>query len=484
MSEPETDTNTQGPRPEDDSIPAQEETPNPAKNSNETSEETSKPQPEVPQNNKPEVTSNPTVEVTANPKPEVTSNPTPEVSSNPSQEVTVNPKLEVASNPTPEVTSYPEPEVASNSTPEVTPDLPADEHQAEDSNKQPSTETADPSDSPPTGPPNSVPGGGEDNTVENGGNDPPPTVLHRHISVPTMSFDEKREFYHQILSPCGELSPSLKEMAESELNETDSVRSEKLLELRKMLTNEADTEKGDAVSEFFGGKKDSYLIRFLRTKKFDVKKTYEMMSAYVKFRAKYQSVTDQLTYNGVRHALEQSFPGVLPVKDKQGRVVIMYDTGSWDHNKISFDEMLASFLFLLENLVENEENQIRGFVVLETYEDYHISQAMQLKASDVRKLVDMLQGAFPGRFKGFHVIRQPWYFSMVMALGRPFMKNKLASRIFVHGNNLKKLYEWISPQHLPEKYGGIGEDYDPQPLLEELRDTLLQRGDFTIAQTS
>ncbi|XP_067653407.1 retinaldehyde-binding protein 1-like [Haliotis asinina] len=453
MSEPETDKNTQGPKPEDGSIPAQEETPNSAKHEKSNENET--------------------------PKPEVTSNPIPEVTSTPTPEVT--------SSTTPEVTSSTTPEVTSNSSPELTPNLPADEHPVEDPNKQLATETEGLSDSRPTDPPNSVPNRGEDRTVEEGGPLPvgnePPTILQRHISVPTMSFDEKREFYRQILSPCGELSQSLKEKAESELNETDSIRSEKLLELRKMLTNEGDTEKGDSVSEFFGGKKDSYLVRFLRTKKYDVKKTYEMMSAYVKFRAKYQSITDQLTFNGVRHALEQSFPGVLPVKDKQGRVVIMYDTGSWDHNKISFDEMLASFLFLLENLVENEENQIRGFVVLETYENYHISQAMQMKASDIKKLVDMLQGAFPGRFKGFHVIRQPWYFSMVMTLARPFMRNKLASRIFVHGNNLKKLYEWISPQHLPEKYGGIGEDYDPQPLLEELRDTLLQKGDFTFAQT-
>ncbi|XP_046332382.2 retinaldehyde-binding protein 1-like [Haliotis rufescens] len=449
MSEPDTRTNTTGPNPKENSIPVPEDTPNPAKQEDNT----------IP------------TEETSNPKPEVTSNPTPEVTSNPTPEVT--------SNPTPEVTTHPSPEVTSNPPP--------DEQQTEDSNNQPATETTvtETTDPRPTDSSNSVPNGEECNPIEKGQplpveNEPSPTALQRHISVPTKSSEEKREFYREILSPCGELSQALKEKAESELNETDAVRSEKMLELRKMLMDEDDTEKGDAVSEYFGGKEDKYLMRFLRTKKFDVKKTYDMMEAYVKFRSKYQSITDQLTFNGVRHALEESFPGVLPVKDKQGHVVIIYDTGSWDHDKLSFDEMLASFLFLLENLVENEENQIRGFVVLETYEDYHITQAMRMKASDIKKLVDMLQGAFPGRFKGFHVIRQPWYFSMVMALARPFMRNKLASRIFVHGNNLKKLYEWISPEHLPERYGGIGEDYDPQPLIDELRDSLLQRGAQTL----
>ncbi len=75
----------------------------------------------------------------------------------------------------------------------------------------------------------------------------------------------------------------------------------------------------------------------------------------------------------------------------QGRVVLTYDTGSWDPNEVSFDEMMASFLFLLEYLVQNEENQIRGYVLLETYEKYHISQALQSKAFDIKKLADMLQ---------------------------------------------------------------------------------------------
>lgn len=262
MSEPDTRTNTTGPNPKENSIPVPEATPNPAKQEENTipTEETSNP--------KPEVTSNPTPEVTSNPTPEVTSNPTPEVTSNPTPEV--------ASNPTPEVTNHPSPEVASNPPP--------DEQPTEDSNNQPATETTvkETTDPRPLDSSNSVPNGEEHNTIENARplpveNEPSPPVLQRHISVPTKSLEEKREFYREILSPCGELSQALKEKAELELNETDAVRSEKMLELRKMLTDEDDTEKGDAVSEYFGGKEDKYLMRFLRTKKFDVKKTYDMM---------------------------------------------------------------------------------------------------------------------------------------------------------------------------------------------------------------
>ena len=42
----------------------------------------------------------------------------------------------------------------------------------------------------------------------------------------------------------------------------------------------------------------------------------------------------------------------------------------------------------------------------------------------------LLQEAFPGRFKGIHVINQPWYISIVMAIMMPFMKKKLRDRVW------------------------------------------------------
>ena len=40
-----------------------------------------------------------------------------------------------------------------------------------------------------------------------------------------------------------------------------------------------------------------------------------------------------------------------------------------------------------------------------------------------------LQEAFPGRFKGFHILNQPWYISVIMAIIRPFLKQKFRERV-------------------------------------------------------
>lgn len=39
------------------------------------------------------------------------------------------------------------------------------------------------------------------------------------------------------------------------------------------------------------------------------------------------------------------------------------------------------------------------------------------------------QDAFPARFKGIHVLNQPWYISIVMALVLPFLKQKYRERV-------------------------------------------------------
>ena len=63
------------------------------------------------------------------------------------------------------------------------------------------------------------------------------------------------------------------------------------------------------------------------------------------------------------------------------------------------------------------------------------------------------QDTFPARVKGLHLINQPWYVSMLLAIVRPFMKQKLRDRL-THGADLSSLHEYIDPEQLPAEFGG------------------------------
>lgn len=43
---------------------------------------------------------------------------------------------------------------------------------------------------------------------------------------------------------------------------------------------------------------------------------------------------------------------------------------------------------------------------------------------------------------------------MVFALFKPFLREKLKSRIHFHGTDRKSLHEHIDPKYLPDTYGG------------------------------
>ncbi|XP_064595918.1 retinaldehyde-binding protein 1-like [Liolophura sinensis] len=266
----------------------------------------------------------------------------------------------------------------------------------------------------------------------------------------------------------GKLSDADIEKACSELNESPESLENGFRELRAMMAEKQSTEQGAKIVEKFGGKDDAFLLRFLRARKFDVKKAYELMACFIKFREKYPEISENLQSEVVRKSLENGYPGLLPFKDKEGHVVLVFAIGTWDSKLYSFDTVLQGYILLLEQLLENESAQINGFVIIENFKHYSMAQAFALRPTDLKKMVDMLQGAFPARFKGVHFIYQPWYFTWTYALVKPFLKKKLADRVHVHGYNLDAFYSLFDRDQLPVEFGGNAEGYDPLIMTEQL----------------
>ncbi|KAM4596295.1 retinaldehyde-binding protein 1a [Fundulus diaphanus] len=273
-----------------------------------------------------------------------------------------------------------------------------------------------------------------------------------------------------VFGPCHKLPGHTVQKAKDELHETDERRASSLKELRAMIKDKA--SEGDdlakLVQDRFGDKPDSLLVRFLRARKFDVTRAHELMKGYVRFRKDYPELFENLTPEAVRSTIEAGYPVVLPSRDKYGRVVLLFNIDGWDLEEITFDEVLRAYCVILEKLLENEETQINGFVLIENFKGFTMQHASGIKTAELKKMVDMLQDSFPARFKAVHVIHQPWYFTTTYNVVKPFMKAKLLERVFVHGEELDGYFKEFDADILPSDFDGKASVADYQAIATQL----------------
>lgn len=250
-----------------------------------------------------------------------------------------------------------------------------------------------------------------------------------------------------------------------------------LQSIRSLLRSRPDVE--------FTRTDDDFLLRFLHARKMNVQESFQLLANYFLYRQRNRHLFIHLNAQdeSIQLALKDGFPGVLQQRDRKGRCVLVIFTAHWDHCNYSLIAVYRALLLTLEKLVEEKQNQLNGFVVVVDWTDFSFRQSSNLNPKVLKLMIEGLQDCFPARFKGIHFINQPWYVEALLTMIRPFLKEKTKEKIYMHGNNMSTLHEYVSKDILPAELGGEGPSFNPTVWSDRLLEESLKTAEDPLNDT-
>uniref|UniRef100_A0A8C0IR35 Clavesin-1 n=1 Tax=Chelonoidis abingdonii TaxID=106734 RepID=A0A8C0IR35_CHEAB len=181
------------------------------------------------------------------------------------------------------------------------------------------------------------------------------------------------------------LSPETIEKARLELNENPDVLHQDIQQVRDMIITRPDIG--------FLRTDDAFILRFLRARKFHQTDAFRLLAQYFQYRQLNLDMFKNFKADdpGIKRALTDGFPGVLEKRDHYGRKILLLFAANWDQSRNSFTDILRAILLSLEVLIEDQELQINGFILIIDWSNFSFKQASKLTPSILKLAIEGLQ---------------------------------------------------------------------------------------------
>lgn len=243
------------------------------------------------------------------------------------------------------------------------------------------------------------------------------------------------------------LSRELLRLAETELCETQSSRKKCLRELRQWLKGQKHLESVRT--------DNSFLLRFLRFKKFDVDTTKSVIDKYVHMRTHHPEWFHGLDIQDpkMRELMSSGYLFVLPQRDGNGRRVIFSRASAVDAGRFTACDIMRAHILVYETLLTDEENQIKGLTYVFDEREINFSHLAIWSPSEISKAFSCCERALPLRHQEIHFVHLPWTMAIVFQFAKNLLSQKLRERFQTHAS-FEKLAKEFDSEILPESCGG------------------------------
>lgn len=176
---------------------------------------------------------------------------------------------------------------------------------------------------------------------------------------------------------------------------------------------------------------DIFLLQFLRTKKYDLERAVDLFEKYMLLKFSYPKYFDYGDEERRKfwELFDSGFVTPLEKRDEEGRCVIYIQAEKLDPKKYDFTDILRLITHIAKVLLEDEETQISGFVVIVNCSNVTLAHYSLISISDVINFVKIIRMSSVGRHKKMIFVNLPSFASVTLEVAKKVMSEKLRKRI-------------------------------------------------------
>jgi len=206
-----------------------------------------------------------------------------------------------------------------------------------------------------------------------------------------------------------------------------------------------------ASSEFPEAQKDTArLIKFLRARDYDLEKAYEQLINCLKWRREFKP--EQIKEEDIKNQLSSGKVFWLPIKDKQGRPVMVFFGGLHDPN-CNLEELKKYVVYIIESEY-SKATPGSDWQYLLIYDRVGFTRS-NFDKDGLRDVTVMLSNYYPEILGEVLIANTNWLFWIIFEIVKIFFDAKTKQKMKILGNDIKSdLLKYFDEDSLWSFYGG------------------------------